>query len=104
MSIRVHLWLKNVSKLELPDTSAVYISNQQVSGVESEIVECRISHITGARCELRCIESVEVIKPDLKVIGLHRCEPQIDRLSQTKIEPVLSWTTQNIPSRQTSPQ
>src|SRR6185436_12204392 len=95
---------KNVSQLKLPDTSAIHISNQQIPAIESEIIERRIRHITNTRCKLRRIEGVEVIKPDLESIALHRCELEIDRLSQTKIEPVLSWTTQSISSRHTSPQ
>ena len=90
--------------MKLPDTSAIYISNQQIPSVESEIIERGIRHITNAWCKLWRIEGVEVIKPDLESIALDRCELQIDRFSQTKIEPVLFWTTQSIPSRHASPQ
>ena len=100
--IRVHLWLENVSKLKLPDTSTIYIPNQQVSSVETEIIERRISHITSARCELRRIERVEIIEANLESIILKPRKAEVDCLSQTKIQPVLFWTTQNIPTRQPS--
>ena len=101
MFIRVHLWLKNVSKLKLPDTPSIDVTNQQVSGVESEIVERGVRHITRAWGKLRRVQSIEIIKPDLKLIALHWCELEIDRFSQTKIQPVLLWTTQNVSARQT---
>jgi hypothetical protein len=96
--------LKNVSQLKLPDTSAIHVSNQQVSGVEPEIIERRVRHIARARSELWRIQRIEVIKPDLKPIVLHRRELEFHRLRQTQIQAILLWTTQNIPTSQTRPQ
>ena len=95
--------LKNVSQLELADTSAVHIPNQQVPCVESKIIERRVRHISRPRCELWRVQGIEVIKPDLKPIAFKRREPQIDRFRQAQIQSILPWTTQDIPASQIRP-
>jgi len=68
--LQVWLVLENVAQLKLPDASSVDIANVEISGIEPEVVERGIRHVSCSRCELRSVEGVEVIKANLKTILL----------------------------------